>query len=63
MVKNFTQMVTQKVHGADTQHNPTWRIIPLISTWLISMVGKSSKDRATWDPFQMAFPWLIYGGY
>ena len=39
-----------------------WRIIP-ISKWLITMVSCCSQDLGLWDPFQMAFSWLINVGW
>ena len=44
----------------------TWRIIPgLVSVVFITMVGSflSPKYSGLWAPFQMAFLWLINGGY
>ena len=40
---------------------PTWRIIP-VSKWLITMVSCCPLRIGLWDPFQMAFSWLINGG-
>ena len=39
----------------------TWRIIP-VSKWLLTMVIVSPIRIRLWDPFQMAFWWLINGG-
>ena len=44
------------IHGTST-----WRIIP-VSEWLITMVIVSPLRIGLWDPFQMAFLWLINGG-
>ena len=40
----------------------TWRIIPALGKWLVTMLSKSMKDPVVFStPSKLAIPWLING--
>ena len=51
----FAMLVYQRVEGCLEDH-------PMTCKWLVTMVIVSSLRIGLWDPFQMAFLWLINGG-
>ena len=72
----FLDTCYSKIHGVSLDVNPekqtpnlgtkllqncTWRIIPF-SKWLITIVSFRPLRIGLWDPFQMAFLWLLNGG-
>ena len=61
-VATLEQYVKAFFHQWHWKMVATWRII-LSSKWLIPMMIVSPLRVGLWDPFQMAFSWLISGDW